>query len=144
QRLMILYSSESSSMRLPPPWGIWPLALSKSRLFSGDVGKTRRPRASLTRALKSCCGEKPSSDSPKPFWPLALPWQPPELQPSLVKIGTIWLPKLIGRLTSVASHVTATLTDLLPKVAVIWVVPLASGTTRPPVLTRAILGSATW
>ena len=30
---------------------------------------------------------KPSSDSLKPFCPLALPWQPPALQPSLVKIG---------------------------------------------------------
>ena len=41
----------------------------------------------------------------KPFWPLALPWQPPELQPSLVKIGTIWLAKLIGRVASIVSAV---------------------------------------
>ena len=49
----------------------------------------------------------------KPFWPLALPWQPPELQPSLVKIGTIWLAKLIGRFTSQLTAVTGMVSDLV-------------------------------
>jgi hypothetical protein len=34
----------------------------------------------------------------KPFWPLAFPWHPPELHACFVKIGTIWLGKLIGRI----------------------------------------------
>ncbi len=55
-----------------------------------------------------------------PFWPLALPWQPPELQPSLVKIGTIWFGKLIGRFSSACLTVTGTVTDLSPNLAMTW------------------------
>ncbi len=114
QRRMSRYSSEPMSMRLPPPWAMPPVAFSSSRLCSGAAGNTRRPRASSTSAAKSTSGSKPSRDSLKPFWPLALPWQPPELQPSLVKIGTTWLAKLIGRLTSQPVAWTGTLTSLSP------------------------------
>ena len=106
----------------------------------GAAGNSRRPRPSFTSVVKSSSGSKPSSDRRKPFCPLALPWQPPQLQPSLVKIGTIWLAKLIGRFTSHARAVDRHLERSCRRsVATISVVPLASGTTRPVGVTAADL-----
>ena len=53
----------------------------RSRLCSGAAGRMRRPRASITSAWWSASGSKPKTLSLKPFFPSALPWQPPELQP---------------------------------------------------------------
>jgi hypothetical protein len=67
----------------------------------------------------------------KPFWPLALPWQPPPLQVNFVKMGTISLTKLTG--TSLSKEVTSTSTVALwpPAFAVIVALPSFNGVTRP-------------
>ncbi len=77
----------------------------------------------------------------KLFWPVALPWQPPELHPSLVKIGTTWLRKLTGISVSMFSTVTRAAADLPAKVTRISAVPLPCGLTTPSAVTVATLGS---
>ena len=41
------------------------------------------------RPVIAARGRSPKSERWKPFWPSALPWQPPVLQPSRVRIGTM-------------------------------------------------------
>ena len=51
----------------------------------------RKPAAApfFHQMLVIFAGHEAQERQRKPFCPLALPWQPPALQPSLVKIGTI-------------------------------------------------------
>ena len=90
------WSGDPVLVRAPPPWAIALLALPTSRLPPGAARDTRRPRASLTRALKSALGSNPKTLSLNPFWPLCLPCQPPLLQPSFERIGMMSLLKCTG------------------------------------------------
>ena len=95
-----------------------PVALSRSRLCVRG-GREEAPAAGfLHEGVVVELRLEAEQRQRKPFWPLALPWQPPRLQPSLVKIGTIWLAKLIGRF-DVAS-LSALTGDLDGLVAVAW------------------------
>ena len=93
--------------------------------------------------MKSISGSKQSSESLKPFWPDALPWQPPLLHPSFVNTGTTELVKLSGRFSPMLLASSGTFTVLSPKVAVISLDPLARGRTRPNVVIAAVFPSAT-
>ena len=106
-------------------------ALRRRRLCSGAAGKSRRPNDSFTRYSKSSVGSNPRSERRNPFWPPLLPWQPPELHPNFVKIGTTWCPKLMGGGAVNFSTASDTSAFTSPAVAVIVAVPSLSGDTRP-------------
>ncbi len=73
QRRSSLYSSEPTSRRLPPPCGTWPDAFIRSRLASGALCETRRPRSSLVSVLVIQFGFKTCVPGRCPFWPVILP-----------------------------------------------------------------------
>ena len=49
QRRSTLYSSEPTSVFLPPPCGTCPVVFSRNSDWSGAAGSIRRPRDSFTR-----------------------------------------------------------------------------------------------
>ena len=128
---------------MPPPCGTVPVAFKSSKLCSGAATEILRPRASWTMNSKSSPGSKPSSDSAKPFCPPLLPWQPPALHPTLVKMGTTCVGKLIGRSRSAFSTTTVVAADKPDGwTAVICAVPVLTGRTTPLASTVTIPSGA--
>src|SRR5436305_19821 len=71
-----------------------------------------------------------------------LPWQPPLLQPALVRIGTISRAKSRGRNSSPCSICTGSFSRFGPKATSITVRPVAMGWMMPSGLTVATLAFA--
>ena len=139
---MVRYSGEPAANLRPPPCGMVAVAFFRSKLASGAAGKTRRPRPSRTSESWSKAGSNPSKLILKPFWPIALPWHPPALQPCFEKIGTTSVANETGRLSAKSSTTTSTL-DSCPSALTRTVVrPSDRGRMRPSAATSAMPGSS--
>ena len=77
----------------------------------------------------------------KPFCPDALPWQPPALQPALVKIGTTWFEKLTGGTTAMSVTVTGTAAVASPSRIRTSAFPFPRGVITPSAETVATAAS---
>ena len=75
-------------------------------LRSGSETTTRRPSLLCTIWAWSNAGSNPNSDSRNPPRPCCAPWQPPELHPALVRIGSTSAAKFTG--TSAVAFATVT------------------------------------
>ena len=82
--------------RSPPPCSIISDGFRSRMLRSGSDGTTRRPSLLCTICAWSNAGSNPNSESRNPPRPCCAPWQPPELHPALVRIGSISRTKLTG------------------------------------------------
>ena len=130
------------SIFLPPPCGVLPVAFMRKRLASGLAG-TSTAAAFLHQVDEVHFGFEAEEREFEAVLAGGFAVEPPLLQPSFVNTGTTWLVKLSGRLSPMFFASSGVLAALSPKVAMISLVPLARGSTRPNVVTAAVLPSAT-
>ena len=124
-------SRESRRNRLPPSCGTIPDGLSKTRLRSGSIRLTRRPRASCVSDVRSNAGSSPRRLNRNPPLPFKLPWQAPMLQPALEKRGTTSLRRPGGRTHAARVTFSSTRAHRSPRLITIQPCPLALGRTAP-------------